>query len=62
MVQSVASLDFRTRGHKFNFQLGRITFVEIDYKIVSIFILHPRPLIQIGRLSVAGESMYTNTG
>ena len=56
--------DWRSRGHKVKLQLGHITFIEIDYEIISSVIL-PLALIQEGQLSVIaipGESsLYKNS-
>ena len=41
-------------------QLNHITFLEIDYEIISTVIL-PHLLIQEGHLSVTGESMCRST-
>ena len=48
-------------GSQVYFQLGYITFVEIDHEIISVDIL-PLLLIQEGQLSVTDESMCTSTG
>ena len=53
--------DWRSRGHKFKSQLGRITFLKIDLEIISMVLL-PLLLIQEGQLSVTDESMCTSTG
>ena len=51
-----------TASHKFEFQLGHITFIEIDHEIISKVILSLL-LIQEGQqLSVTGESICTSTG
>ena len=44
--------DCRSRGRKFESQLGHITFVEIDHGIISMVIL-PILLIQEGHLSIS---------
>ena len=51
----------RSRGHRFESQLGHIIFVEICHEIISTVILS-LPLIQEGQLSVSGERMCTSTG
>ena len=52
LVESMS--DCRSRGHKFESQLGHITFMAIDHEIISVVILHLQ-LIQKGQLSVTGE-------
>ena len=53
--------DCRSRDHKFEPQLGLVTFLEIDHQIISKAILH-LPLIKKGQLSVNDESTCTSTG
>ena len=53
--------DCRARGHKFESQLGHITFMETDHEIISTAILS-LSLIQEGQLSVTAENMGTSTG
>ena len=48
----------RSWSDKFKSQLGHITIMEIDYKIISTVFL-PLPLIQEGHLSVNGKTMWT---
>ena len=50
--------DCRSRGRKFESQLGHITFVAIDHKMISAAIL-PDLLSQKWQLSVTGESTCT---
>ena len=54
MVNSTS--DCRSRDHKFESELGHITFLEIDHAIMPMVIL-PLWLIQEGQLSVTGKSM-----
>ena len=48
----------RSRGREVEPQLGHITFVDIDYEIISTSFLS-LPLILEGLLSVTDESLYT---
>ena len=48
--------DCRARDGKFKFQLGHVTFVELDHEINSTIIL-TLLLIQEGELSVTGKSL-----
>ena len=53
--------DCRSSGRKFESQLGYITFMEVDYGIISMVIL-PLLLSQKGQLSVTCKSLCTSTG
>ena len=59
MAQSVA-LQTKSRGCKFETQLGQITAMEIDNEIISMIILQ-LPLFQEGHTSVTGESICIGT-
>ena len=50
--------DCRSRDHKFKFQLGQITFLEIDSEIISK-VNFSLPLIQEWQLSVTYKSILT---
>ena len=52
------SSDCRTRGRKFDSQLGHITSVANDHEIISMVILPLSP-IQEGQLSVTGICVCT---
>ena len=52
--------DYRSRGRKFQFQLGQWVFTDLDNEIISMIIFHLL-LIQEGQLSVTDENMGSNT-
>ena len=53
--------DCRSRGHELEPELGHITLMEVDHRIISMVILSLL-LIYEGQLSITGESMCTITG
>ena len=58
-MQFDIAFDCRSSGWKFDFQLGHITFMEINHEIISTVILPILLLIQEGQLSVTDERMCT---
>ena len=52
-IHSVVSrmFDGKSRGNKFESQLGHITFMDMYQEIISVF-FSPHPLIQEGQFSV----------
>ena len=57
-VGSVSDCISRPSGHEFEPHPGQLTFVEIDYEVMSMAVF-PFALIQEGQLSVICENICT---